>query len=143
MDWGGSYGQKVRKLPGPVVFPLLLPSSWEKYVETPQNLCACTATALDQNVDDTRFCLNQRFFTKTSGWNLRPTRKSKNLPFCIVGANVVFRKSYFAFQLAAAHKCDILVIVYLPEIRPKGKHTGFRIALLVAAPKLNKDHTET
>ena len=60
-----------------------------------------------------------------------------------MGANVVFRKSYFAFQLAAAHKCDILVIVYLPEIRPKGKHTGFWIALLVAAPKLNKDHTET
>ena len=58
MDWGGSYGQKVRKLPRPVVFPLLLPSSWEKYVETPQNLCACTATALDQNVDDTRLCLD-------------------------------------------------------------------------------------
>ena len=125
----------ARKLPGPVLFPLLLPSSWEKYVETPQKICACTATALDQNVDDTR--LLSRFF----GWNLRPTRKSKNLPFCIVSANVVFRKSYFAFQLAAAHKCDILVIV--PEIRPKGKHTGFWIALLVAAPKLNKDHTET
>ena len=46
------------KLPGPVLFPLLLPTSWEKYVETPQKICACTATALDQNVDDTRLCLD-------------------------------------------------------------------------------------
>ena len=34
--------KKVPKLPGPVVFPFILPKSLGKCMETPQKLCAYT-----------------------------------------------------------------------------------------------------
>ena len=43
IDQGGPNGPNVSELPGPVVFPCLLPKSSRKCIETPQKLCAYTA----------------------------------------------------------------------------------------------------
>ena len=101
-DWNGSWPKSAKTTSAfPITFTYFMGKIRRNPSKDMRLYCHCIRSEFWRHTPLSRFF----------GWNLRPTRKSKNLPFCIVSANVVFRKSYFAFQLAAAHKCDILVIV--------------------------------